>query len=185
MKKKLIIIIPLLIAVITFVFVYRYYNKEDATTTLTVKEKKWVTENKDERYDFEIINDYPLYGHDGTGVFFDFIDDFEQNVGVEFNKISYLKNSTPTENSFRIRILDNEAKLSDKDLPLFIDNYIVIGKTYKRIKIIAFLSLTQFFCTLTKSSRYTFFCTIFSNSFLAFMPIFFNIDPCLPIRIPF
>ena len=133
MKKKLIIIIPLLIAVITFVFVYRYYNKEDATTTLTVKEKKWATENKDERYDFEIINDYPLYGHDGTGVFFDFIDDFEQNVGVEFNKISYLKNSTPTENSFRIRILDNEAKLSDKDLPLFIDNYIVIGKTYKRI----------------------------------------------------
>ena len=29
MKKKLLIIMPILIAIIAFVFVYRYYNKED------------------------------------------------------------------------------------------------------------------------------------------------------------
>ena len=40
MKKKLIIIIPIIIAVVAFIFVYRYYNKEDATTTLTVREKE-------------------------------------------------------------------------------------------------------------------------------------------------
>ena len=36
MKKRLAIIIPIIIAILAFVFVYRYYNKEDATTTLTV-----------------------------------------------------------------------------------------------------------------------------------------------------
>ena len=133
MKKRLLIIIPLLIAAITFFFVYRYYNKEDKTTTLTVTEKRWVEENKDKSYDFEIINDYPLYGINGEGVIFDFIEDFETKVGIEFNKIPYLKTSKPTTTSYRISILDNEEKLSKNDLFLFNDNYVAVGKVYQRI----------------------------------------------------
>lgn len=132
MKKKLLIIIPILIAALTFVFVYRYYNKEDKTTTLTVGEKRWVQDNADQTYDFEVVNDYPLYGLNGEGVIFNFLDDFEENVGLEFNKIPYLKETKPTTDSFKIRILDNDKKLSDKDLPLFNDNYVAIGKTYQR-----------------------------------------------------
>ena len=133
MKKKLIIIIPILIAIIAFVFVYRYYNKEDKTTTLTIQEKKWVEENKDQTYDFEIVNDYPLYGTNGDGVIFDFITDFEEKIGIEFNKIPYLKTSIPTTDGFRISILNNNEKLSKKDLFLFNDNYVAVGKSYQRI----------------------------------------------------
>ena len=133
MKKKLFIIVPILIAVVTFYFVYRYYNKEDKTTTLTVSEKRWVEDNKDKAYDFEVVNDYPLYGTNGEGVIFDFITDFEKKIGIEFNKIPYLKTSSPTTDSFRISILNNGDKLSDKDLFLFEDNYVAVGKTYQRI----------------------------------------------------
>ncbi len=133
MKKKLIIILPIIIAITTFVFVYRYYNKEDKTTTLTVSEKRWVEENKDKTYDFEVVNDYPLYGTNGEGVIFDFIDDFEKKIGLEFNKIPYLKTSTPTTDNLRIQILSNEEKLTDKNLFLFNDNYVAVGKTYQRI----------------------------------------------------
>lgn len=133
MKKKLLFIIPIIIAAITFVFVYRYYNKEDSSTTLTVNEKKWVVDNKTKTYDFEVVNDYPLYGENGSGVIFSFIDDFEENIGIEFNKISYLKGATPEGNGYKIRILDNDTKLTDNDLLLFNDNYIIVGKTYKRI----------------------------------------------------
>ena len=133
MKKKLIIIIPILIAIIAFVFVYRYYNKEDKTTTLTIQEKRWVEDNKDQTYDFEIVNDYPLYGTNGEGVIFDFINDFEDKIGVEFNKIPYLKTSIPTTDGFRISILGNDEKLSKKDLFLFNDNYVAVSKTYQRI----------------------------------------------------
>ena len=133
MKKKLIVIIPLIIAIVTFIFVYRYYNKEDKTTTLTVSEKRWVEEHNEKEYDFEVVNDYPLYGLNGTGVIFDFIKDFEEKIGIEFNKIPYLKTSIPTENSFRIRILSNDEKVGKKDLPLFIDNYVAVGSKYQRI----------------------------------------------------
>ena len=133
MKKRLIIILPILIASITFFFVYRYYNKEDRTTTLTVTEKKWVEDNKDKSYDFEVINDYPLYGTNGEGVIFDFINDFEEKIGIEFNKIPYLKASAPTNTSYRISVLGNNDKLTKNDLFLFNDNYVAVGKTYQRI----------------------------------------------------
>ena len=132
-KKALIILIPLVIASVLFVVVYRHYNKEDKTTTLTVAEKKWVEKNKDQTYDFEVINDYPLYGMNGDGVIFNFLDDFQKNVGIEFNRIPYLKNSTPTTESYRIEILDNDATLSKNNLFLFNDNYIIVGKNYERI----------------------------------------------------
>ncbi len=133
MKKKLIIIIPILIAIIAFVVVYRYYNKEDKTTTLTVTEKRWVQDNSKIAVDFEVINDYPLYGMNGSGVFFDFIKDFESNIKLEFNKIPYLKDSTPTTSSYRIRILDANENIGANDLLLFQDSYIAIGKQYQRI----------------------------------------------------
>ena len=108
MKKKILyIIIPIIIAIVAFVGVNRYYNKEDRTTTLTVSEKRWVEENKDQTFDFEVVNDYPLYGMNGSGVIFNFIDDFEKNVGLEFNKIPYLKSYKDQTDGLRVRILDD------------------------------------------------------------------------------
>ena len=133
MKKKLLITLPILIALIAFIFVYRYYNKEDSTTTLTVSEKRWVEDNNEKEYDFEVVNDYPLYGLNGEGVIFDFLNDFEKNIGITFNKISYLKSANPNSNSYRIRILDNDEKISKKDLFLFNDNYVAVGKEYRRL----------------------------------------------------
>ncbi len=134
MKKKILyIVIPIIIAAIAFIGVYRYYNKEDKTTTLTVSEKRWVESNKDQAFDFEVVNDYPLYGMNGSGVIFNFINDFEEKVGLEFNKIPYLKSSDVQTSGLRIRILDDDKKLTDKDLPLFTDNYIAVGKQYERI----------------------------------------------------
>ena len=133
MRKKIFIIIPIIIATITFIFVYRYYNKEDKSTSLTIVEKRWAEENADKKFDFEIVNDYPLYALNGEGVIFDFVKDFEQEVGVAFNKISYLKDQAPTTKGYRIRILDNDKELSKNDIFLFNDNYVVVGKKYERI----------------------------------------------------
>ena len=133
MKKKILVIVPLIIAIIAFIFVYRYYYKEDKTTTLTITKKKWVNENKSKKIDFEVVNDYPLYGLNGEGVIFDFIKDFQKNIGIEFNKIPYLHSSSPKGTNYRIRILNNGDQLSKKDLFLFNDNYIAISKSYERI----------------------------------------------------
>jgi len=133
MKKKLIIVIPIIVAIVTFIGVYLYYNLKDKETSLTVTEKRWLEKNTGVVVDFEVINNFPLYGMNGNGVFFKFINSFEIDTGIEFNKIPYLKESNPTGNSFRIRSLTNETSLTDKDLLIFEDSYIAVGKTYQRI----------------------------------------------------
>ncbi len=140
MKKKLIIIIPILIALAVFLGVYLYFNIEDSKTSLTVLEKKWITNNKDQKYDFEIVNNYPIYSMDGTGVIFDFIDNFEIDTDLDFNKISYLKDTQPTTSSLKIRILDNDTKLSDNDLLIAEDGYVLISKENVRYDSLSLIS---------------------------------------------
>ncbi len=133
MKKKVFFLIPIIIVVAVFFGVYTYYNKQDAKNALTVTEKKWVEENKSKVIDFSVINDYPLYGLNGEGVFFNFLKDFEQDVGVEFNKVSYLKENKVNSNGYSFRVLDSDKKLSKNDLLLFNDGYIALGREYQRI----------------------------------------------------
>lgn len=133
MKKKLIIIVPIIIAIVAFIFVYRYYNHQDKETTLTIAEKRWVQENKSKTVDIEVVNDYPIYATSGKGVLYNFISDMSKDIGLEFNEIPYLKNSKSSTQSLRFRVLDNDEKLTDKDLPLFEDYYIAVGKEYQRI----------------------------------------------------
>ena len=133
MKKKLMIIIPIIIAIVAFIFVYRYYNHQDKETTLTVAEKRWVQENKSKTVDIEVVNDYPIYGTSGKGVLYSFIEDMSKDIGLEFNQIPYLKTSKTTTSGLRFRVLDNDEKITKKDLPLFEDYYIAIGKEYQRI----------------------------------------------------
>ena len=134
MRKKVLVILPIFVVLIVFVGVFIYYNREDAKTSLTVNEKKWVLENDTKMIDINVINDYPLYGLNGEGVFFNFLDDFKNNVGLEFNKIAYSKDTGLDDNhSYSFRILNNEEELSNNDLLIATDSYIAIGKEYVRI----------------------------------------------------
>lgn len=145
MKKKALIIFPLLVVIIVFVGVFIYYNREDAKTSLTVNEKKWVLENDTKMIDINVINDYPLYGLNGEGVFFNFLDDFKDNVGLEFNKIAYSKAAELEDNdSYSFRVLDNEEELSNNDLLIATDGYIAIGKEYMRINRVSDMSNITF-----------------------------------------
>ncbi len=145
MKKKALIIFPLLVVIIVFVGVFIYYNREDAKTSLTVNEKKWVLENDSKMIDINVINDYPLYGLNGEGVFFNFLDDFKDNVGLEFNKIAYSKDDElEVDDSYSFRVLDNEEELSNNDLLIATDGYIAIGKEYMRINRVSDMSNITF-----------------------------------------
>ncbi|HIT21417.1 MAG TPA: GGDEF domain-containing protein [Candidatus Scybalousia intestinigallinarum] len=127
MKKKLIIIIPVAIALLVFVGLYVFLNYTDDRTNLTVLEKRWISNNSGTKYDLEIVNNVPIFSMAGTGVIFDFIDNFEMDTELEFNKISYLKTAEPTTTGLRFRILNNDTALTDNDLLLAEDGYVAIS----------------------------------------------------------
>lgn len=128
MKKKIIIITPIVIALLVFVGVYFFFNYKDEKTNLSITEKRWIESNLEQKFDLEIINDIPVYAMDGSGVIFDFVGSFETDTGLEFNKVPYLKTGQPSGTGLRFRLLDNDTNLSNKDLLIYEDGYVSISK---------------------------------------------------------
>ena len=128
MKKKLIIIVPIVLAVLVFLGVLIYYNYEDRNTSLNVADRRWISANSTKRFDLEIINNIPVYSMNGSGVVFSFVESLKRDTGLDFNKISYLKEAEPSTNGLRFRILDNTTDLTVRDLLLFEDGYVMVSK---------------------------------------------------------
>ncbi|MBR1386084.1 MAG: GGDEF domain-containing protein [Bacilli bacterium] len=124
-KKKWLITIPILVAVVIFVGLFYYYNREDENS-FTVSEKKWIADNSSTVIDFNAPNDYPIFGE--SGVFRTFINDFSETTGLEFNIIPYLREGEVNSTGYRFRVLNSEDELDKNDLLLQEDVYILYGK---------------------------------------------------------
>ena len=137
MKKKLIIInvVIILICLLTY-GVFSYFNKKDNHTTLTIHEKQWIENNKNNIIDLSIVNNIPVFNYDGQGVFFDFINSLEKSTGLNFNKLSYEVGDTDiSEYSFKL-----EDKVEDNDILIYEDNYVIVTKENKKYNNLSSLS---------------------------------------------
>ena len=130
LKKKWIIGIPILISILVFLGLYYYFNREDENS-FTVSDNKWIEEHLTTIIDFNMVNDYPIFGE--TGVFRKFINDFSEDTGFEFNIIPYSKETGTTSNGYRFRLLGNQDVMQNNDLLLQDDVYILYGKEAGRI----------------------------------------------------
>ena len=101
------------------------YSKDDSS--FSILEKKWINDNASNVIDISVYNDIPVYGNNGKGVIFDLLDDFTTTYGINFNKISYSveNKSSLKENAFKV--IPNSTALTDKDILLYEDNYVLVG----------------------------------------------------------
>lgn len=122
MNKKILPVIVVVIALIVGFGTFYYFNKEDDKTTLTISQKKWIEENKNNLIDLSVPADIPILSETGKGVIFDFLDDLEKDTKLEFNKLSY---TDKTDASYAVKKVDN-AK--ENDLLIYRDNYVLVTK---------------------------------------------------------
>lgn len=129
LKKKWIIGILVIIPIAIFVGLFYYFYGEDKNS-FTVADNKWIEKHLSTIIDFNVINDYPVYS---DGVFSKFIDDFSVDTGFEFNKIQRAKEEDTTSTGYRFRLLNNQDVLTDNDLLLQEDVYVLFGKDEERV----------------------------------------------------
>ena len=67
------VIVILLVSVTVFILNYSFDN-----TSLTIVEKKWVADNSSKMLDVSTYNDVPIFGENGEGIIFDFLDSFTE-----------------------------------------------------------------------------------------------------------
>ena len=137
-KKKLIFLI-VGIALVVFIGLYIIINYSEPNI-LNSQDKKWIADNGGKVIDIDVINDIPVYSNNGSGVIFDFLDYMKEETNLEFNKIPYLKGGTNFNSKYRFEIIDGSTKLSNDQLLVFSDSYVLVGKSENRIKNINDLS---------------------------------------------
>ncbi len=123
MKKKksvIIIIVSLIILIaLTFILYFILNNKNK----LTVGERNWINDNISTVQNVNVLNNVSVFGSLGTGVFYDFLDDFANEYDLTINPITYNSPNTPSGLALVLK-----KNLSDNDTVFYTDHYVLVGK---------------------------------------------------------
>ncbi len=121
-KKKSIIIIIISILVVIGIAIGLYFILNDKDK-LTVSERNLVNQNIGTIQNINVINNVNVFGKNGSGVFYDFISDFETEYGLSINPITFNEGSNPSGISFGVKNI-----VDDNDILFYTDHYVLVGK---------------------------------------------------------
>lgn len=161
-NKKKIIYLILGIALIVFIGLYVIINYSEPNI-LNSQDKRWIAENGGKVIDIDVINDIPVYSNNGSGVIFDFLSYIKEETNLEFNKVPYLKGGNNSNSKYRFEIVDGSNKITNDELLIFTDPYVVVAKTERKIKGIENLSGQKIGILSSDSSTVTYYLENVSN----------------------
>lgn len=124
-NKIIILAVIGLIMTISIVIFVLNYTKDD--TSFSILEKNWINNNSNKVMDVSIYNDVPIYGENGEGIAFSLLEEFTNMYGLDFNKISYLSSGQSDLKNFSFRILNHNQKLSNDDIHIYNDYYVIVS----------------------------------------------------------
>ena len=122
LNKIVILSVIMLIFIISAVIFILNYTKD--SSSFSILEKNWISNHSSKVVDVSVFNDVPVYGQDGEGIIFSFLDNFTETYDISFNKVSYLTSSD--NNNLRdvsFRILDGD--MTDNDILMYKDYYVL------------------------------------------------------------
>lgn len=131
--KRILLVIPVIVFIVIATLIIMNVLKDE--NKLTVKEKEWINNNLSTVQNVNIINNLSVFGANGSGVFYDFINDMSKEYGLKINPVTYNNGESSVSHGF---VATNS--LDDNSLVIYEDNYVLIKKDYEVITDIASLS---------------------------------------------
>ena len=129
MKKRkrriLFIFIIVIVVVVISIAIFRLLSDEN---NLTIKERTYINNARSSLIDINVLSTSNVFGNNGRGVFYDFLDSFESEYNLSFNKIYITVNSDIQGLSLtKSKSLPNNAKL------FYTDHYVLVSKTFVKV----------------------------------------------------
>ena len=131
--KRILLVIPVIVFIVIATLIIMNVLKDE--NKLTVKEKEWINNNLSTVQNVNIINNLSVFGANGSGVFYDFINDMSKEYGLKINPVTYNNGESSVSHGFMAT-----NSLDDNSLVIYEDNYVLIKKDYEVITDIASLS---------------------------------------------
>ena len=133
-KIIIVLIIGLILTISLVVFILNY-TKDDYS--FSIIEKNWINHNLNNVIDVSVYNDVPIYGQNGEGIVFSYLEEFTKTYGIEFNKVSYIQNNNQNLKNTSFKILDFNTKLTDNDIEIYKDYYVIVSKNNQMLDTIS------------------------------------------------
>lgn len=126
-NKKISIPIIVLIAILFIIGIVMFVmNFSYDKYSFSVVEKQWIENNKNNLIDIQVLNDMPIFGEYGNGVFYEFVDYIIEDSGLKFNIIPIKeKTEISTETLSLSTVAVNNSYL------MYTDSYVLVGKEKK------------------------------------------------------
>ena len=121
-KKKSIIIIIVSILLVIGISVGLYFILNDKNK-LTVAERNWINNNIGTIQNINVVNNVNVFGKNGSGVYYDFIGDFETEYGLDINPITFNEGSNPSGITFGVK-----KSIGENDILFYTDHYVLVSK---------------------------------------------------------
>ena len=139
-KTNRIIILSIIIVTFIVALVIFILNFTKDSSSFSILENNWINKNTNNIIDVSVYNDVPVYGINGEGVIFDYLDSFTESFDIKFNKVSYFANNPSGYKNVAFKILKSSDKVGDKDIVIYEDKYVIVGKSSTSINSLADLS---------------------------------------------
>ena len=153
-RKRILIVAGIIVALAIIglvIFIVNRNNKNNGV--FSVLEQRWIEKNSSQVVDISILNDVPIFGYEGSGVFFDFLEDFTEETDIKFNMVPYRVGSSSSLKSYAF-VSSNNRVVGENEVLFYTDNYVLISKDNTRIKN---LSTSNLYSSLTSLAILTTF----------------------------
>ncbi len=120
-RKIIIVVISLIVVIIIGINLFNIFMNENS---LTVEERTWIDDNVGNVVNINVVNDANVMASFGEGVFYDFLNDFEETyTELEINPIT-----SSYENAIGGLSFIYKTNVSEDDIIFYEDNYVLLSK---------------------------------------------------------
>ena len=120
-RKNIFISLMVIGVIVLIISLILLFNTE--SNNFSFVEKSWISDNKNNVIDIHIDDDLPVFSLKGSGVFYDYIADFQEETQLSFN-ITY--------NSGTLVTLYETNNLDNRDIVFYNDHYVIISKENRK-----------------------------------------------------
>ncbi len=127
-KKKTKVIIAVIILVIFIIIGVVVYNILRDENKITSAEKRWINDNSAKVQNINVLNNENVFGYNGEGVFYDFIEDFEKAYDLDLNPVTF--NHGDAINGVSLAVVN---EINNNQKLIYADHYILVSKEHELI----------------------------------------------------
>jgi len=120
--KKIILLISIGIVLVGGI-IFGFYKLLKDENSLTISEKTWISNNHNSVYTINVPNDVNVFGKNGNGVFFDFVNNLDEDLDLKLNSSVYSISNKNDSLGFNV-----DTSYDARDLLIYTDYYVLLSK---------------------------------------------------------